>query len=101
MKTINAIALSAVCLTGLAGCVETTETRSAPAMRGGSAQDEQACLRAVDARTDGAVRVLSSKYSEANTLVVIGVGPDNAPWRCLVNDGVVAEIMFAGSEGAL
>lgn len=101
MKTINAIALSAMCLIGLGGCAESTETRSAPALRTGSAQDEQACLRAVDARTDGAVQVLSSEYSEANTLVMIGVGPEKAPWRCLVKDGVVAEMMFAGSEGAL
>jgi hypothetical protein len=35
-------------------------------------------------------------------LVMIGVGSDRAPWRCLVsNDGAVQEVSFAGSEGAL
>jgi hypothetical protein len=70
-------------------------------MRTGSTQDEQACLQAIDAQTDGAVQVLSSEFSQANTLVMVGVGPNKAPWKCLVSGGVVAETMFAGSEGAL
>jgi hypothetical protein len=46
--------------------------------------------------------VLSSEFSQANTVVVIGVGSQRAPWRCLVsNSGVVAEVMYAGSEGRL
>jgi hypothetical protein len=32
---------------------------------------------------------------------MVGVGSRRAPWRCLSsNDGVVAEIMFAGDDGA-
>ncbi|MCB1499894.1 MAG: hypothetical protein KDK07_08895 [Bauldia sp.] len=61
-----------------------------------------ACLSAVDAETDGDVAVLSSEFSEANSLVMVGVGADKAPWKCLVsNDGTGAEISFAGDEGAL
>jgi hypothetical protein len=62
----------------------------------------QACLSNVDNQTDGDVVVLSSEFSEANSLVMVGVGDDRAPWRCLVaNDGTVQEVMFAGSEGRL
>ena len=62
----------------------------------------QACLSAVSSQTEGDVAVLSSEFSEANSLVMVGVGADRAPWRCLVsNDGTVQEIYFAGSEGAL
>jgi hypothetical protein len=39
--------------------------------------------------------------SEANNLVVVGVGPNKAPWRCLVSRGVVAEVMSMTDEGAL
>ena len=61
-----------------------------------------ACLAAVDAETDGNVAVLSTEFSEANSMVMVGVGADRAPWKCLVsNDGTGAEISFAGDEGAL
>jgi hypothetical protein len=34
--------------------------------------------------------------------VMVGVGADRAPWRCLAsNDVVVAEIMFAGKDGGI
>ena len=64
---------------------------------------EQACLAAVSNQTNnGDVAILSSEFSEANSLVMVGVGEQRAPWRCLVsNDGVVAEVMFSGDEGAL
>lgn len=64
---------------------------------------ENACVRAVKRETGNQdVSVLRSEYSEANSLVTIGVGPQRAPWRCLVsNSGKVAEVSFAGSEGAL
>lgn len=66
-------------------------------------KQEQACLAAVSRKSNnGDVTVLSSEFSQANSLVMIGVGPQRAPWRCLVsNSGVVAEVFFAGSEGAL
>jgi hypothetical protein len=64
---------------------------------------EQACLAAVSNTTNnGEVTVLENIYSEANSDVTIGVGPDRAPWRCLVsNDGVVAQVMSLTNEGTL
>lgn len=61
-----------------------------------------ACLTAVSKETnENDVAVLSNEFSEANTLVMIGVGADRAPWRCLVaNDGMVAEISFQGDDSA-
>jgi len=63
----------------------------------------QACRVAVSKETqEKDVVVLSNEFSEANTLVMIGVGPSRAPWKCLVsNRGKVAEISFTGDEGKL
>lgn len=57
-----------------------------------------ACLDAVVRETsNNAVTVLSTEFSEANSLVMVGVGEQSAPWRCLVsNDGQVQEVMFDG-----
>jgi hypothetical protein len=76
------------------------QTAAAP---GTPSKQEQACLAAVSRESNnGEVTVLSSEVSQANTVVMIGVGSQHAPWRCLVsNSGVVAEVMFAGSEGRL
>ncbi|WP_436637828.1 hypothetical protein [Microbaculum sp. FT89] len=62
-----------------------------------------ACLAAVRQETGEAdVAVLSTEFSEANSLVMIGVGAQRAPWKCLVsNDGQVAGVSFAGDEGKL
>lgn len=62
-----------------------------------------ACLSAVRQETGEAdVAVLSTEFSEANSLVMIGVGAQRAPWKCLVsNDGQVAGVSFAGDEGKL
>jgi hypothetical protein len=70
---------------------------------GTPSKQEQACLAAVSREANnGEVMVLSSEFSQANSLVMVGVGAQRAPWRCLVsNDGVVAEVFFAGSEGDL
>jgi hypothetical protein len=93
------------CAALLGACSETTSTATIPggttAMRTGSSTDEQACLDEVASQSSNTVMVLSSEFSEANTLVMVGVGPERAPWRCLVSNGVVAEAMFAGSEGNL
>jgi len=64
---------------------------------------QQACLKAVtDETKESNVSVMSAEFSEANSLVMVAVGPDSAPWRCLVsNDGAVQEVSFAGSEGRL
>ena len=66
-----------------------------------SAEDTGACLAAVAATTNNSVTVLSSEFSEANTMIMIGVGPDRAPWRCLVSRGRVAEVMSMTNEGSL
>ena len=63
--------------------------------------DEQACLKAVAAETSNDVVTLSVEEFEANTLVMVGVGPNRAPWKCLSKDGVVAEVMSMTDEGAL
>jgi hypothetical protein len=60
----------------------------------------EACLAAVAKETNESdVEVLSNEFSEANTLVMVGVGANRATWRCLVsNTGQVAEVMFDGSD---
>jgi hypothetical protein len=79
------------------------KSSSSAAKSGGTpSKDEQACLQAVSIKTNnGDVVVLSTETSEANNLVVVGVGPQRAPWRCLVSKGVVAEVMSMTDEGAL
>ncbi|WP_234867382.1 hypothetical protein [Alitabrizicola rongguiensis] len=65
------------------------------------ASDESACLGAVAAQTGNTVTVLSSQTSEANNMVMVGVGPDRAPWKCLINGGAVVEVMSMTNEGTL
>ena len=61
-----------------------------------------ACVSSLTAQVDGAVTVVGTEFSEANSAVYMHVGEFNAPSRCLVsNDGIVAETMFMGDEGAL
>ena len=63
---------------------------------------EQACLKAVAKQTNTAdVEVIDSMTSEANNTVTVGVGPDRAPWKCLVKNGKVAEVMSETDEGGL
>lgn len=65
-------------------------------------KNEQVCLQAVTKQTqNGDVVLLSSESSEANDSVIVGVGPNRARWRCLVKDGVVAEVMSLTNEGNL
>ncbi|MGD9657174.1 MAG: hypothetical protein AB7U61_05970 [Methylocystis sp.] len=45
--------------------------------------------------------VLSAETSEANNSVTLGVGPNRAPWRCLVKSGIVADAMSLTDEGKL
>ncbi len=92
----------------MAGSEAATADDGGGAMAGSTAASDvsdaavQACRSTIDDQTDGEVVVLSTEFSEANSLVMIGVGSDRAPWRCLVsNDGAVQEVSFAGSEGAL
>lgn len=105
------IALGAVALAAVAGCVETTG--SMPADPAGppfittfdpsvSNAAISACQSALDAQTDGTVSVVGSEFSQANTAVYMRVGANGAPWRCLVgNDGRGASLMFMGNEGTL
>lgn len=78
-------------------------SKSSPAKPDGTpSKDEQACLQAVSIQTNnGDVTVLSAESSEANNVVIVGVGPNKAPWRCLVSKGVVAEVSSQTDEGAL
>lgn len=63
----------------------------------------QACLDEVRRTTNNPqVTILGMIYSEANSDVTVGVGPDRARWRCLVSrDGVVADVTSLTDEGAL
>ena len=84
--------------------IESPASAAAPAHASGTpSRAEQACLAAVSRETrEPDVTILSSEFSQANSLVMVGVGAQRAPWRCLVsNAGKVAEISFAGSEGRL
>lgn len=91
-------ALTALILLG--ACVEETAS-------GGSASTpslaEQGCLRDVTQTTNNPdVVLLSSSFSEAGTEVIVGVGPDRAPWRCIgYSDGTTADIMSMTNEGTL
>jgi hypothetical protein len=102
MKTTRWMtALGLVAVAALAGCVE--ETGTATTLPAGMATnaDESACLSAVAAQANNSVTVMSSEFSQANSVVMIGVGPTRAPWRCLVSGGVVAEVTSMANEGSL
>jgi len=99
MKTIITPAL-VLALAVLAGCVDDT------AMVGGTSDvplsDVDACESAVARQTGNSqVRTLSTEFSEANNVVMVGVGPNAAPWRCLISRGVVQEVMSMTNEGSL
>ena len=92
----------AICAVGLAACASDSGS-GAPGVAAGPSVPEQACLAAVTNQTNNSdVAVMSNEFSEANSLVMIGVGANRAPWRCLVsNDGIVAEVSSAADEGML
>ena len=97
--------IAALCIAGLAlaACSETTDTAqpSSEPLRTGSSADESTCLSAVGRETANSVTILSSDFSQAGTIVMVGVGEQRAPWRCLISRGVVQEIMSMTDEGAL
>lgn len=96
------LGLALAALAGLSACVESeTSGSSTDALRMAPASDESACLGAVAAQTGNSVTVLSSQTSEANNMVMVGVGPDRAPWKCLINGGAVVEVMSMTNEGTL
>ncbi|MBW8639726.1 hypothetical protein K1W69_21205 [Hoeflea sp. WL0058] len=53
-----------------------------------------ACLNAVQMEASATeTDVIGAEYSEANSIVTVGVGAEKTPWRCLVsNEGQVAEV---------
>lgn len=80
---------------------QSCKQQAAATASGAPSKLEQACLAAVSREANnGDVTVLSSEFSQANTVVMIGVGSQRAPWKCLVSSsGVVQEVMYAGSAG--
>ena len=95
-----------------AGCVETAATGpqmpvdpSGPPFITTMSPDVSAaaissCTSALDARTDGAVTAVGAETSQAATAVYLRVGPNGAPWRCLVSaDGSNPSFLFLGNEG--
>lgn len=71
-----------------------------PTDRAGSASTKACLDRIMNETGERNVAVLSSEFSQANSVVIVGVGKSRAPWRCLVsNAGVVAEISFTGRDG--
>jgi hypothetical protein len=86
----------------ISGAADKPSTADAAKPGGMPSKDEQACLEAVSIKTNnGDVTVLSTETSEANNVVIVGVGPRRAPWRCLVSEGVVAEVSSQTDEGRL
>jgi hypothetical protein len=61
---------------------------------------EQACLAAISRETqNGDVVLLGSDFSEAGTVVRVGVGPDRARWQCIAYaDGTTGGIMFLSED---
>lgn len=104
------ITLITLGLLALAGCAETTSQAPTPMATANagtldpsvSQADLGACQAAVSQQTNnGDVVALSSTFSQANSEVIVGVGPQRAKWRCLVSGGKVAEVMSLTNEGAL
>ena len=65
-----------------------------PAMRDAPAAAEQACIALVNQNNgDSSAYVVSSEFSQANSVVMLRDGRGDTNWRCLVsNDGVVADL---------
>ena len=84
----------------LAACDEPTASSGTSAAPTAA---EQACLRDVTATTNNPdVVLLGSEFSEAGTLVRVGVGSDRAPWQCIAySDGTTDGIMSLTNEGTL
>ncbi|WP_433990138.1 hypothetical protein [Sulfitobacter sp. TBRI5] len=100
MKTSLKPILAGLALTGLVACVEDSGSGSQSAT---PSLAEQGCLRDVTQVTNNPeVALLSSSFSQAGTEVIVGVGPDRAPWRCIgYSDGTTADISSLTNEGTL
>ena len=97
-NTIKFLSCAAV-LVALTGCTESTNGASSAAPNAA----EQACLRDVTSTTNNPdVVLLGSEFSQAGTLVRVGVGPQRAPWQCIAySDGTTAGIQSLTNEGTL
>jgi predicted polyphosphate/ATP-dependent NAD kinase len=99
MKISMTMAVAALAVTGLAGCVETA-TQLPGNSAEGAARD--ACVRDTRLTTNNPdVVVQSSSFSEAGTEVIMIVG-GTGTWRCIAyRDGSTAGIMSLTNEGFL
>lgn len=81
----------------LAGCVEDTGSSSMPSSA------EQSCLQSVTFETNNPdVVLLSSSRVVGGTEVIVGVGPQRAPWQCTAFDsGGTSRPMSLTNEGTL
>lgn len=81
----------------------TKQQPAAAAAKGSPTKWEQACLAAVSNKANnGEVTILDSTESQANNVVVVGVGNQRAPWKCWVSSsGVVQDVQFSGDEGRM
>jgi hypothetical protein len=105
---MQAIRVSLLCLVFVSGCA--TDSAQSDGFAQTPLMDQSvpqvaraACLREVGRTTNNPdLAIIEMIYSEANSQLKVGVGPDRAPWRCLVsNSGIVAEVMSLTDEGAL
>ncbi len=98
MNTTLKLASCVIFGTFLSACVEDTGSATLS-----QTPADQACLNAVAQSTGNSqVQLLSSEFSEAGTLVRVGVGPDAAPWECIAySDGTTAGITSLANEGSL
>ena len=106
MKTTLKLASCVIFGTLLSACVEDTGSATlspTPSATLSPTPADRACLNAVAQSTGNSqVRLLSSEFSEAGTLVKVGVGPDAAPWECIAySDGTTDGIMSLTNEGSL
>ena len=89
---IERVAAVTLGLMALAACEETMTTDRVDSGLPSPAQSK--CMAAVADETGNLnVTVLGAGASQGGTEVVIGVGEDRAPWRCLADrDGEVEEV---------
>ena len=83
---------------GLAACVEGTGAPS-----GMPTSAEQAGLRDGTVQTNSTeVVLLDSTFTQAGTVVIVGVGEPRARWRCIAySDGTAVGILSLTNEGLL
>lgn len=106
-STPSMLAAFAFAALGLTGCADTNApskpASTAPAASiGAPTSAEQACLAAVSrTANNGDVVLLGSEFSQAGTMVRVGVGPNRAPWQCIAYaDGSTAGVQFMGDDSA-